>query len=490
MAELKPYRVLIVDDKKDVCDLLAVVLRVLGYPSVAAHSVPQALELLSQPNDIQIVITDLAFPEVDGYYLVEELAKRPNHPPIITLTAYSSLESSVRALRLGAFDYLIKPFDQETVRIAMDRAVRYLQQLRSEEEARQEEERYRHLFEESMDPIIIADTAGQIMDANRRACELLGYRKAELTTMTVRDLQLPDSFWARVPELKEGQEIEIELDLSARQGKALILQLRIKRFIYRGKEYYQAIGRDISAQRVAETMRQDMIGMLVHDLRSPLTVIMSGIETLRLLHERGQSEAALDTFLEVATHSGRRMLRLTNTMLDFYRLEEGGFPLQIAPLALPNVVQEMMPEFSALSAYQEVKLENHVSPDLPLVMADQDLLDRVLGNLLDNAIKFSPRDGTVTISAIVDEEPGFITVSVADQGAGIAAKDRDQLFQKFSQIRPEGSRRRGAGLGLAFCRLAVEAQGGRIWLESPAEGGSVFRFTVPTVYPLTGSKDG
>ena len=428
-------------------------------------------------------------PKVDGYQVIEYIAEKAPHIPVIVMTAYSSLESAIRALRLGAYDYIVKPFDLGAVQIALSRATRYLEQLEAEESARQSEERYRQLFEDSMDAIVITDMHGCITDANRRACEMLGYSKEDLLNMKAEQFHLPEGFWARVPDMKAGRDVSLEVELPNRQGELLPVELHVKKVVHRGQAYLQAVARDVSARRALEVLRQDMARMLVHDLRSPLTVIMSGVDMMQMLRQEGEERIPLDEFLamqsiaEMANYSGRKLLRLVNTMLDFYRLEEGHFlagflRLYRTQFPLAEVVKEIVQEVSSLAEHSDIKLEALLPDGLPTVVADREVLERVLGNLLDNAIKFTPRRGRVLITAAQEPE-GYLTVSVADSGLGVPAEHRDAIFNKYGQVQRDRDRRRGTGLGLAFCKLAVQAHGGRIWLESPAEGGSLFRFTVP-----------
>ncbi len=471
------HKVLIVDDEKKLCEILSGAVKRFGYQSLIALSGEEALHILQEDAGIHIALTDLVMPRVDGYQVIEYIAERSLHIPVIVMTAYSSLESAIRALRLGAYDYIVKPFNLGAIQVALTRASRYLEQLQAEEAARQAEERYRQLFEDSMDPIVITDMEGRLADANRKACEMLGYSKEELFQMRVRDFRLPQSFWARVPDMKAGQDVSVEIELPNRQGQLLSVELHVKKVVHRGQEYLQGIARDMSERRTLEALRQDMTRMLVHDLRSPLSVIMSGVDMMQMLRQEGEEKLPLDEFLEMASYSGRKLLRLVDTMLDFYRLEEGRIPLHLSSFSPAEMVSGVVQEVSSLAVHSEIALTAALPDALPMVEADRELMERVLGNLLDNALKFTPRGGRVAIE-VSPARDDYLTVSVMDNGPGIPVEYHERVFDKFGHVRSEG-RRRGIGLGLPFCKLAVEAHGGRIWLESPSEGGSTFRFTMP-----------
>jgi signal transduction histidine kinase len=191
---------------------------------------------------------------------------------------------------------------------------------------------------------------------------------------------------------------------------------------------------------------------------------------------------------EIANNSTRRMVDLVNSILDLSRLENGKMPLDPTVVSLPDLLAETLRLQSPLSAAKKLRLDTDIPPTLPLAWADAELIERVLQNLVGNAIKFTPAGGVITVAARhlageppVDGERGVLScphmhVSVTDSGPGIPPEMRDKLFQKFVVGEQE---ERGSGLGLAFCKLAVEANDGEIWVESGPEGGARFVFTLP-----------
>jgi signal transduction histidine kinase len=125
-------------------------------------------------------------------------------------------------------------------------------------------------------------------------------------------------------------------------------------------------------------------------------------------------------------------------------------------------------------------LQTDVPPELPRVLADREKVERIMSNLVGNAIKYTPGGGKITITA--SPQNSHVVVSIADTGPGIPSGDRERIFERFARIKENSSSRKGFGLGLSFCRLAVEAHGGRIWVEEGQNGvGSRFMFTLPAV---------
>jgi signal transduction histidine kinase len=180
----------------------------------------------------------------------------------------------------------------------------------------------------------------------------------------------------------------------------------------------------------------------------------------------------------IARRSTRRMMELVNAILDVSRLESGRMPIEATAFDMVKVVADALQAQTALASEKDIHLENHVPSMLPAAWADRGLIHRVLQNLVGNGIKFTPNGGTVSVTASLDEQAPqpMLLLSVSDTGFGIPPEIQSRLFQKFVTGGQEG---RGSGLGLAFCKLAVEAHGGGIWVDSIPDHGTTFAFTVP-----------
>jgi signal transduction histidine kinase len=198
--------------------------------------------------------------------------------------------------------------------------------------------------------------------------------------------------------------------------------------------------------------------------------------------------------LKIAYQGSQTMLHLINTLLDISKMEQGRMDLNLKPLPIFSVIDQAIERLQHLASSRGVTIEQRLVPYLPPVEIDGEKIVRVLQNLLDNAIKFSPAQGVVTIGAFLaggthappddapvhvtfDDTREYLVVWVQDRGPGIPPAYFQRIFEKFGQVR--GRKVRGTGLGLTFCRLAVEAHGGRIWVESEEGAGSVFAFALP-----------
>jgi signal transduction histidine kinase len=235
--------------------------------------------------------------------------------------------------------------------------------------------------------------------------------------------------------------------------------------------------RDVTDERAVERMRRDMTHTMVHDLRSPLSSIFGAAELMAM--DQDTLAANQVATLEIIRKNTRKMLDLVNSILDVSRLESGRMPVKREQFELERLVNEIFQMQSTLAQEAAIRLENNVPLTLPAAWADSNLIGRVLQNLIGNAIKFTPPGGTISVSGKVEDQPGapVIIVSVSDTGPGIPPEIQNRLFQKFVTGAQKG---RGSGLGLAFCKLAVEAHGERIWVDSTSGRGTTFAFTLAT----------
>ncbi len=228
-------------------------------------------------------------------------------------------------------------------------------------------------------------------------------------------------------------------------------------------------------------MRQDLVAMLVHDLQSPLGNVISSLDLIKMALQRTRQDPDLLSLLDVASRSSNQLLRLIQSLLDISRLEAGLSLGEKSSVHLQKLVEDAYEIERPNFERRGVQLISLVENDLPPLNVEPNVIARVLLNLLDNALKYSKDGHTITISAR-ETESGMVQISVRDEGVGIPEPYRQTIFEKYERVKTESSSK-GLGLGLAFCRLAVEAHGGRIWVDGAQGGGARFNFTVPKTPP-------
>ena len=237
-----------------------------------------------------------------------------------------------------------------------------------------------------------------------------------------------------------------------------------------------AIFTDITAQHALQEQREDMLRMVSHDLRGPLTALHGQAELLLRRLQRAGAPAQDLHGVEVILASARRMNRMIQDLVDAARLESRQFRLDLRAVALPPFVLGLKEQLAATAADAERIQVEQVS-DLPPVLADPDRLERVLTNLLSNALKYSPPGSPVTVRFAQSE--GKVLTSVVDHGQGMAREEVAHLFQRYYRTRAARSQHEGLGLGLYISKMLVEAHGGQIWVESEPGKGCAFHFSLP-----------
>ncbi len=241
--------------------------------------------------------------------------------------------------------------------------------------------------------------------------------------------------------------------------------------------------RDVTKEHQLANFREDLTRMLVHDLRSPIVTIQGGLDMIEILLQDGDLETIPD-MLEISRKGGTKMLGMINELLNINQLETGVLKLQLEEINLPEICQEVSEQFSSVIKNANLNLVTEFSADLPKISADINLLKRVIHNLLDNAFKFTPNGGNIKLGAKISSvDPNMVLIGVCDDGPGIPLERQKQLFYKDVTYQTKNARRRGTGLGLYFCKLAVTAHHGDIWVKSKEEEGSCFTVEIPISQP-------
>lgn len=226
--------------------------------------------------------------------------------------------------------------------------------------------------------------------------------------------------------------------------------------------------------------REDLSQMVVHDLRSPLTAMNT---SMKILGELSNGSSTVDRQIrqttDVTRRALRKMLNMVNSLLDVSRMESGNLALETEFHQLGPLIEEVTAELAPLAEELDVKFTTALPDSLPALRIDGEKISRVLLNLVDNALKFSPVGGEIVVRARPHDE-SMVRVDVMDNGPGIPDEQKETVFARFAQGDnvPRGQRR-GTGLGLTYCRLAVQAHGCKIWVEDNPSGGSIVSFTLP-----------
>jgi signal transduction histidine kinase len=242
---------------------------------------------------------------------------------------------------------------------------------------------------------------------------------------------------------------------------------------------------DVTRERELDEMKSRLLSTVSHELRTPLASI-KGFATTLLRQDVEWDEASRREFLSIIDTESDRLSELIGNLLDMSRIEAGELAVEVEPVDLLPLIEETAAGFQIMT--REHRIMVRTPSHLPLVMADARRTRQVLRNLIENAVKYSPDGGPVTISAAL--QAGQVQVNVADEGIGIEPYQLERIFDRFYQADSASTREvGGSGLGLSICKAIVQAPGGNIWAESRPQQGSTFYFTLPLAYLSPSSKE-
>jgi NtrC-family two-component system sensor histidine kinase KinB len=339
-------------------------------------------------------------------------------------------------------------------------------------------QRYRELFEDNIDPMVITDWEGHILEANRQVLLLSGYSNEEVHVLSID--QLHEVNWAKTGEefevLRNNRTCSYESSMHKKDDTHSPIEVHARRVEFDEADSVQWIMRDVTERKELDGLREDLTSMIYHDLRSPLANIVSSLDVIADMLPEGKDRETVLSILKIAENSTDRIQRLVSSLLDVNKLESGQPVVDQKVVDALAMIKNAVEDVRPVSNSRRQSLKTELPQELPAIWVDEDMARRVLINLMENSSKFTPTGGVMEVGA--QAEDGWLHAWIKDNGPGIPPAEQDRIFDKFTRLRGKG-KPGGLGIGLAFCRLAVQGHGGRIWVESDAGSGAIFHFTFP-----------
>lgn len=341
------------------------------------------------------------------------------------------------------------------------------------------------------DGLLIADTSGRIVFINRRASQILqpaGHnltgqnliaclKAAEFGWSVAQEVSTPGSADQIVSQLLTNRQI-IEREITIGEMPPRTYMLRMAAVVSAEKDSPLGIVAtldDITKQRELQQLKNDVLALVTHEMRTPLTAIKGMSEVLLQFDAAPERRREMHQTIHEAAE---RLSRMIDEYLDLTRLESGTRPLMPKAIRPAALIEQTLLLLEPLAAQRQIKLTRRLAENLPVIFADEDLLSRALTNLLANAIKYSPQNTEVIVTTKTDGH--WLFISIADQGYGISPEFLPRIFEKFYRVpRVEDADAPGTGLGLALVREIAELHGGRVLVESESRSGSVFTLRLP-----------
>jgi PAS domain S-box-containing protein len=493
-----PMKILLIEDNADDAEMLIFELRRAGFaPSwklvESRAAFRQALDSPGGPPDI--ILADYSLPQLNALEVLEMLHDGGYDIPAIVVSGAMSEEACVDALRHGAVDYLLKD-RLSRLGSAVGHA---LSQRRLRAERRRAEETFQAAFDHAPVGMAVTDLAGRVLQVNQELSRMTGLAPLDLlpNMICVDDRPVVEE---KLKRLVAGEAAKVSKELRLRRADGSMLWGQYSASLIGGdastvvhqiadvtdrRRAEEALQRQ--AEKLALTNRElqeldrlksEFVATVSHELRTPLTSIRGYTEILADSDATslGETERKI---VGIIDRNGRRLLDLIEDLLTFARIESGTLTLNLGSVKIRQLIdaacEAIRPSVEAAGLGLVLDIDGHI----PVVQGDGDQLERVVLNLLTNAVKFTDPGGTVTVTG--RERDGEIVVWVRDTGVGIPEHEQGMIFTRFFRTAEAQKRAiKGSGLGLAISKAVVEAHGGWIALESIEGSGTTVGFGVPT----------
>jgi two-component system sensor histidine kinase ResE len=427
-----------------------------------------------------VVLLDRGLPDDDGTALISELLVALPEAAIIMLTGADSATSATESLKLGATDYVVKQPDLshfEELPSIIERSVERTQWRHREARLRSEMDLLLTAIRNAGDAVVMTDCERRVQFWNAAAEKLFGWQSSEVAGKPVPTI--PPEREAEADELTERASrgdplVGIETVRRRRDGSLVEVSLSLTAAVHPDGTVraFVAVMRDISERRALETARADFAAMLTHDIRNPLAVIQGCAQML------SESTLGVDDVESIGAihHAAETIERLVINLLMSATIEAGKLTLVRGRVEVAELVSAVVDQFRTAAARQQVRLETDRSGDAGFIDGDRLQLERALGNLVNNAIKYTGPGGSILVGAL--RRNGHVHLEVRDTGPGIRKDDLPFLFDKYRRVR-SSAQIDGAGLGLYIVRHLVEAHGGSVSVNSTVGQGSTFVMHLP-----------
>lgn len=487
-----PLKIMLVDDEKGFRETSGRLFQGRGFDVITAENGQAALDSLHQ-GPVDLIVLDLKMPVMGG----EEFLKRahPLYPeiPVIVLTGHGTLDAAVECMKHGAYDFLTKPIDFDRLFLTMERALekkgfeekaKRLQDdiVRSYLDLNTEKKRLETIISCMANGVMVTDRNLHIVLHNPALFRMTGTTAPVDDPLPVSSVLNDSSLLETLRkiqsrEIGEKEFVSQEILLGEKVLRAISAPtLGPDRNVFWTVTGAVTVLEDITVFKELDRMKTDFVNMVAHELRSPLVSVRQ-LQTVLLEGMAGPLQEKQDEFVRRGVRKIDSLLELINDLLNVARLEAGRLVQQPVRMDVSEMVAEVVALFEPRARQQGITLTCGCECSLP-VHADPGNIEKVLNNLISNAINYSPGGGRVTVSARPAGE--FVEIRVSDTGVGIPLEELPKIFDKFYRVKDPKTRHvTGTGLGLSLVKGIVDGCRGKIEVESVPDRGTSFRILLP-----------
>jgi len=511
-------QVIIVDDEKNIRTICQRALNKINIFADTAETAEEGLKKIREKS-YKVVLLDIMLPQMDGMQLLKIIRKQFPETEVIMLTGNATVEDAVQAMKEGAYDFITKPFEVHEIRKAVKKAIQKKQLEREVGKLRELVSIYEvssalgrimpikellklifrkakkavkasggsiFIYDEMKKKLIVEYTeglcrvVGETIELGKQNC---GYAAATGEPALVNCV-INDGCKFKNLKILNGEKSEMCIPMTANdklvgvinfireQGRFSDYDFQIAAIFAQQAALSVQNAKDFEELKKLDQLKSDFLANISHELKTPLQSIINSIELI--------NKDINPKMLKVLLRNAMRMKELVTQLLEFSKIEKSGLELNFTEVNINQVINEAVEEVCHTASLCNIKLKVFSETALKPVRADRNAVKRTILNLLDNAIKFSPKGSTVKVAA--NAAGKGVIVSVEDYGKGIPEGEEKKIFQRFYQQQPDYTltkKTRGIGLGLSLVKEIIEAHGSQIEVNSTPGKGSVFSFLLP-----------
>ena len=474
--------ILVIDDERRIREGCFKILKKENCLVEMAEDGETGLKMLAEKH-YDIILTDLMMPGIGG---MEVLAKvREQHPDSVSIviTGFATLEHSIEAMKKGAFDFIPKPFTPDQLRVVVSKAVKMTRTL---QDIATERTRLKTIVNYLAGGVLVTDRSKNIILYNPALLRMLGYQGDSLNDQPLSALTTDEKLTGIIDgilELNTGEFKVLSAEIEPHErgegpSNQLYLRAQAVPFQNRSGEILGSVTiiDDITHLKELDEMKSAFVSMVSHEIRSPLSTVLSQIKILMdgLAGELGAKQADI---LGKISRKVQGLVELSNELLDISRIEAGLIVQDKQQVQLMDILESLV-EFIQPRAKEKNIALSLKKANLPLINADMKSMEEDFSNLITNAIIYTPEGGKVDVRGEVKGD--FVGISVSDTGYGIAPDELPRIFERFYRAKTEKTRNIvGTGLGLPIVKSIIEAHNGTVKVESKEGVGSTFYVRLP-----------
>ena len=473
--------ILVIDDEARIRDACRIVLKEKGYDVEVAPDGDQGLRMIEEKH-FDVILVDLMLPSISGFDVLQ--AVRSHHPDtaVIVITGYATLEHSIEAMKKGAFDFIPKPFTPDQLRTVVDKSLKYTRALQDISDSKS---RLGVMVNRLTNGVMTTDSEKHIVQANPAFLHMIGYHGEEVIGKGVDEIIDNDEIKEAIDKAlnmspETSGEIISEITVpGAKGGEEKIYNASCAPFRGRTNENLGTITvlHDITALKQMDRMKSDFVSMVSHEVRSPMNSLLMQLKIIL----DGLAGDVTEKQKEILQRASEKILNLNNLvseLLDLSKIESGLIAHEKEQVDISKLLSEQYAFHTPYAAEKNINIHLDLAEDLPLLFANRWNMEEVFANLITNAIKYSPEDSSIAVTASLEND--YMKVEVSDNGFGIDEEYLEQIFTRFFRVKDEKSRTiQGTGLGLSIVKSIIESHHGKISVKSTPGKGTTFIVLLP-----------